>query len=156
MKKTITDAVQIIVALSITVGVATAMAAPNPPKLVHKAALVVKTVQHAAVVVAPVVAAPVAAQPVYTGNDLLMHEAGIPDADFGAADYIISHESGWNPDATEPTSGAHGLPQALPYSKTGCAWTDEMCQLSWANTYANARYGGWWYAYDYWVANHNW
>lgn len=85
-----------------------------------------------------------------------MDEAGIPAADFGAADYIVSHESGWNADATEPNSGAHGLPQALPYSKTGCGWDDAVCQLQWANNYAAARYGGWWQAQAYWSAHHNW
>lgn len=88
--------------------------------------------------------------------DELMAAAGIAPADFGAADYIISNESSWSPDATNPTTGAHGLPQALPYSKTGCGWDDAICQLSWANTYAISRYGGWWPAYYYWVANHSW
>jgi hypothetical protein len=86
----------------------------------------------------------------------LMAAAGIQPEDYGAADYIITHESNWNPEATEPTSGAHGLPQALPYSKTGCGWSDELCQLRWANSYAVARYGGWWQAQAYWATNRNW
>lgn len=94
--------------------------------------------------------------PAPTGKYELMNLAGIPPEDYGAADYIIFHESSWNPDATEPTTGAHGLPQALPYSKTGCGWDDAVCQLRWANEYAIDRYGGWWQAYNYWVANHNW
>lgn len=86
----------------------------------------------------------------------LMAAAGISPEDYGAADYIISHESSWNPEATEPTSGAHGLPQALPYSKTGCGWSDSVCQLRWANSYAEARYGGWWPAQAYWSVHRNW
>lgn len=86
----------------------------------------------------------------------LMAAAGIPSKDYGAADYIITHESNWNPEATEPTSGAHGLPQALPYSKTGCGWSDPLCQLRWANKYAVARYGGWWQAQAYWSIHRNW
>lgn len=95
--------------------------------------------------------------PVYpTDHVQLMQQAGISPSDYGAVDYIISHESGWNPDATEPTTGAHGLPQALPYSKTGCGWDDPVCQLQWANSYAISRYGGWWAAQAYWAANYNW
>ena len=86
----------------------------------------------------------------------LMAAAGIQPEDYGAADYIITHESNWNPEATEPTTGAHGLPQALPYSKTGCGWSDELCQLRWANSYAVARYGGWWQAQAYWSTHWNW
>lgn len=85
-----------------------------------------------------------------------MAAAGIPVSDYAAVDYIVSHESGWDADATEPTTGAHGLPQALPYSKTGCGWDDAVCQLEWANSYAVARYGGWWAAYNYWVIHRNW
>lgn len=95
--------------------------------------------------------------PTFSGtHEELMAAAGINPADYGAVDYIISHESSWNPDATEPTTGAHGLPQALPYSKTGCAWEDAVCQLKWATQYATERYGGWWGAYAQWVANRWW
>jgi hypothetical protein len=91
-----------------------------------------------------------------TTHDDLMKAAGIQPEDYGAVDYIISHESSWNANATEPTTGAHGLPQALPYSKTNCGWDDAVCQLTWANTYAISRYGGWWPAQAYWAAHRNW
>jgi len=108
-----------------------------------------------AVVVTPVAPAP---QPVPNLDDheQLMSLAGISQNDWPAVDYIVSHESSWNPDATEPTTGAHGLPQALPYSKTGCGWDDAVCQLAWANTYAYERYGGWWPAQAYWASHGNW
>ncbi|KJY22008.1 hypothetical protein VR43_08160, partial [Streptomyces sp. NRRL S-104] len=38
-------------------------------------------------------------------------------AQFAAFDKIVSHESGWNPSATNASSGAYGLVQALPGSK---------------------------------------
>ena len=82
--------------------------------------------------------------------------SGIADSDFGYVDYIISHESGWNPYARNASSGAGGLPQALPYSKTGCAWGDAVCQLKWANSYAVGRYGSWAKAYNFWVSNRYW
>lgn len=89
-------------------------------------------------------------------HEELMTQAGISQNNWPAVDYIIQHESGWNPEATEPNSGAHGLPQALPYSKTGCGWSDSLCQLQWANDYAVARYGGWWEAQAYWENHRNW
>lgn len=102
--------------------------------------------------------APVAPPPSVdlSNHDQLMSLAGIPQSDWAAVDYIVSHESSWNPDATEPTSGAHGLVQALPYSKTGCGWDDAVCQLQWGQAYANERYGGWWAAQAYWALHRNW
>lgn len=86
----------------------------------------------------------------------LMAAAGIQSKDYASADYIISHESSWNPNATEPITLAHGLPQALPYSKTGCGWSDSICQLRWANRYAVERYGNWSKAQVFWSVNRNW
>lgn len=85
-----------------------------------------------------------------------MAAAGIDPSDYGAVDYIVSHESSWNQDATEPTTGAHGLVQALPFSKTGCGWEDAVCTLAWGQQYAIARYGGWWNAQAYWAVHRNW
>jgi len=82
--------------------------------------------------------------------------SGIPESDWQYVDYIISKESGWNPLARNASSGAGGLPQALPYSKTGCAWGDAVCQLKWANGYAIGRYGSWARAYNFWVSNRYW
>jgi hypothetical protein len=101
-------------------------------------------------------AAPVAVVTVLQGKDAWLSASNISASNYGYVDYIVSHESSWNPDATEPNSGAHGLPQALPYSKTGCGWSDAVCQLNWANAYAVSRYGSWASAYSYWAANHNW
>lgn len=91
-----------------------------------------------------------------TDHQQLMSAAGISSGDYSAAEYIVAKESGWNAEATNPGSGAHGLPQALPYSKTGCLWADSICQLKWADGYAKARYGGWANAYTFWLANHYW
>lgn len=49
---------------------------------------------------------------------------GYSEADFTAANYIINHESGWSPTATNPTSGAYGLGQAYPGSKMASAGAD--------------------------------
>jgi uncharacterized protein YdbL (DUF1318 family) len=84
--------------------------------------------------------------------------AGIAPGDYQYADYIISHESGWNP-AAHNASGAYGLCQATPGGKmasAGADWaTNPITQLKWCNGYA-ARYGGWAGSYSHWVANRNW
>jgi hypothetical protein len=88
-------------------------------------------------------------------NDWLA-ASGISPSDWTYVDFIISKESGWNPNSTNSTTGAHGLPQADPYSKTGCGWVDAVCQLRWANGYATSRYGSWAAAYDFWLQHGYW
>lgn len=58
---------------------------------------------------------------------------------FAAFDQIVSHESGWNPNAVNASSGACGLGQALPCSKI----TDHspIGQLKWTIAYIADRYG---------------
>lgn len=85
-----------------------------------------------------------------------LRASGIPESDWQYVDYIIQKESGWNPLAVNKSSQAAGLPQALPYSKTNCAWGDAVCQLRWADNYAKARYGSWAGAYQFWLSRHWW
>lgn len=96
------------------------------------------------------------AQPSAGSHSDWMAAAGIAPSDYGYVDYIISRESGWRPTAINASSGAEGLPQALPYSKTGCAHGDAVCQLRWANSYATSRYGSWANSYHFWVSNSWW
>ena len=88
-----------------------------------------------------------------------MRMAGIPESDFGAANYIISHESGWRYNATNASSGAYGLPQALPGSKmasAGSDWqTNPITQLEWFYSYCLSRYGSVQKAYEFKIA-HGW
>lgn len=85
--------------------------------------------------------------------------AGIGPGDYKYADYIISHESGWRPNASG-IGGAYGLCQALPggkMSSAGADWaTNPVTQLKWCNGYAVGRYGSWSAAYNHWVSSHNW
>jgi len=69
---------------------------------------------------------------------------------YGADQYrcfndIIIRESNWDIDATNPSSGAYGIPQALPGSKmasVGDDWrTNPATQITWAIGYMNDRYG---------------
>lgn len=92
-------------------------------------------------------------------KEAVMAAAGIAPSDYPYVNYIISHESGWNAAARNP-SGAFGLCQALPGSKmasAGADWgTNPVTQLRWCAGYANARYKGWAGAYNFWLSHHYW
>jgi hypothetical protein len=87
-----------------------------------------------------------------------MAAAGISEGDYGYVNYVVSHESGWNP-ASLNGSGCAGLGQACPGSKLAAvcpAWqNDPVCQLRYFTGYAS-RYGGWSGAYNFWVSHHYW
>ncbi|PZT74890.1 MULTISPECIES: aggregation-promoting factor C-terminal-like domain-containing protein [unclassified Streptomyces] len=80
-------------------------------------------------------------------------------AQFQCFSNIVSHESGWNPTATNASSGAYGLVQALPASKmasAGSDWkTNPGTQIKWGLDYMNSRYGSPCAAWSFWQAN-NW
>lgn len=95
----------------------------------------------------------------YTGGGApaeWMAAAGIASSDWGYVDYIVAKESGWNPNATNSSSGACGLVQALPCSKVPGNGYDPVDNLRWANGYATGRYGSWAGAYDFWISNNWW
>lgn len=101
-----------------------------------------------------------AAIPRYTGGGSpaeWMAAAGIPESDWGYVDAIVRRESGWNPNATNASSGACGLVQALPCSKVpGGNGYDPVANLAWGSAYAASRYGGWASAYEAWNRQHWW
>lgn len=83
--------------------------------------------------------------PAPTGDHMhWLEQAGIPKSWWSATSEIISKESGWNPKAAN-SSGAYGLPQALPGSKmasAGSDWkTNPITQLKWYKSYIKNRYG---------------
>ncbi len=82
--------------------------------------------------------------------------AGIAEGDWGYVDYIVSRESGWNPNATNASSGACGLVQAYPCSKVPGSGYNPVDNLVWANGYAVGRYGSWAQAHAFWTSNHWW
>ncbi|MBN0044834.1 transglycosylase SLT domain-containing protein [Streptomyces actuosus] len=82
----------------------------------------------------------------------------IPDAaQYNAFSEIVQHESGWNVHATNSSSGAYGLVQALPGSKmasAGSDWkTNPATQIKWGLNYMDARYGSPVGAWNFWQAN---
>ncbi|MET8627036.1 LysM peptidoglycan-binding domain-containing protein [Kitasatospora sp. NPDC004669] len=92
-------------------------------------------------------ASPLAATPVANTPAALQALAAsiVPANQLASFDQIISHESGWNIHATNPSSGAYGLPQALPGNKMASAGSDwqnnPATQLKWALQYMNTVYG---------------
>ncbi|HEX7396074.1 MAG TPA: lytic transglycosylase domain-containing protein [Propionibacteriaceae bacterium] len=77
-------------------------------------------------------------------RQLMATTYGWGDAQFQCFDNIIMHESKWSITATNPSSGAYGIPQALPGSKmatAGADWkTNPATQITWALGYVKARY----------------
>ncbi|MET9729798.1 transglycosylase SLT domain-containing protein [Streptomyces sp. NPDC006458] len=71
---------------------------------------------------------------------------------------IVDHESTWNYQAVNPSSGAYGLFQALPGSKmvsAGADWqTNPATQIKWGLSYMDGRYGSPCGAWSFWQANH--
>ncbi len=83
----------------------------------------------------------------------------IPGDQFQCFSNIVNHESTWNYKATNASSGAYGLVQALPGSKmasAGADWqTNPATQIKWGLNYMNDRYGSPCGAWSFWQAN-NW
>jgi hypothetical protein len=70
-----------------------------------------------------------------------------------------TRESGWNTQADNPSSGAYGIPQALPGSKmasAGSDWqTNPATQIKWGLGYIKQTYGTPSAAWTFWQS-HNW
>ncbi|MCN9243596.1 lytic transglycosylase domain-containing protein [Streptomyces sp. RY43-2] len=79
-------------------------------------------------------------------------------AQYRAFHKIVSHESGWNTHAKNPSSGAYGLVQALPAHKmasAGSDWkTNPATQIKWGLKYMNSRYGSPVAAWRFWTTHH--
>jgi murein DD-endopeptidase MepM/ murein hydrolase activator NlpD len=82
----------------------------------------------------------------------------VPGDQFTCFSNIVDHESSWNYQAQNPSSGAYGLVQALPGSKmasAGADWqTNPATQIKWGLNYMNERYGSPCGAWSFWQANH--
>ncbi|MFJ9948733.1 transglycosylase SLT domain-containing protein [Kitasatospora sp. NPDC091207] len=82
----------------------------------------------------------------------------VPAGQLASFKQIIAHESSWNVTATNPSSGAYGLAQALPGSKMathGADWkTNPSTQIKWALDYMNGRYGSPNGAWAFWQTHH--
>jgi len=99
--------------------------------------VVVGTMDQATVVVTPGTAKATA--------QALMAERGWGDDQFACLDKLWTKESGWRVNAENPSSGAYGIPQALPGTKmasAGADWqTSATTQITWGLGYIAGRYG---------------
>ena len=83
--------------------------------------------------------------------------ASLAGPDAGCLDDIIERESGGSVHATNPNSGAYGIPQALPAAKMASAgpdWqTNPVTQVRWMVQYVDTAYGGACGAWTHWQAD---
>ena len=84
----------------------------------------------------------------------LLAEFGFGDDQFGCLVDLWNHESHWRVNAQNPSSGAYGIPQALPGSKMGTFgddWqTNPVTQIRWGLNYIKNRYGSPCGAFEHW------
>lgn len=75
----------------------------------------------------------------------LLPQFGFDGSQFTCLDSLYMRESGWNIHATNPTSGAYGIPQSLPASKMATAGSDWQnnaeTQIRWGLQYIRSSYG---------------
>lgn len=100
----------------------------------------------------------------YSGEDprgiaqAMLEEQGL-GAEFPCLLNLWERESHWNPYAHNASSGAYGIPQALPGSKmasAGADWqTNPRTQITWGLGYISGRYGSPCGAWDFFQSN-NW
>ena len=72
-----------------------------------------------------------------------VHDATVAawdESQWPAMQAVVERESGFNPYAKNPSSGACGLAQAEPCSKLLCALSDVPCQIQWVIAYVKNRY----------------
>jgi tRNA(Met) C34 N-acetyltransferase TmcA len=124
----------------------------SPKKALAAAALAAATTGMV-LTAAPAQAAPSTA----TQAKAIAHRMIPDDAQYNAFSRIVEHESGWNVTATNSSSGAYGLVQALPGAKmasAGSDWkTNPATQIEWGLDYMNSRYGSATAAWAFWQAN---
>ena len=76
---------------------------------------------------------------------LMLADHGWSSDQFYCLDQLYISESDWNPSATNPTSGAYGIPQSLPAEKmasAGADWrTNPATQIEWGLKYIADSYG---------------
>jgi resuscitation-promoting factor RpfB len=86
----------------------------------------------------------------------LLAQRGMGDDQFSCLVQMWDNESGWRVDAQNASTGAYGIPQALPGSKMaayGADWqTNPKTQILWGLAYIQGRYGTPCQAWSSWQA----
>lgn len=92
-------------------------------------------------------------------GQMLAAERGWTGGQWSCLDSLWRRESNWNPAARNRSSGAFGIPQALPGAKmasAGADWaTNPATQIAWGLTYIADRYGSPCGAWSH-SESHNW
>jgi len=90
-------------------------------------------------------------------KDYALTQLGGDTTQFTCLDNVWTAESGWNPNAQNPTSTAYGIPQFLDstWASTGIAKTsDPYRQIDAGLIYITNRYGTPCGAWDFWQVHH--
>ena len=76
---------------------------------------------------------------------LFIHYGWSVGTQYPCLNNLWQRESGWNWNATNPSSGTYGIPQSLPTNKMAAAGTDwhddGLTQVQWGENYISGRYG---------------
>lgn len=71
----------------------------------------------------------------------MMLEAGFSEPNWPCLEALWTRESGWDENSVNRSSGAAGIPQALPPSKMGKGWQgNALQQINWGLDYIKSRY----------------
>ena len=88
----------------------------------------------------------------------MLSKYGWSEDQFPALEELWTRESGWDYKAENSSSGAYGIPQALPASKmatAGSDWrTNPTTQIKWGLGYIKGRYGSPNAAWRFWQSRH--
>ncbi|MEE1738540.1 transglycosylase SLT domain-containing protein [Streptomyces sp. BE147] len=107
--------------------------------------------------VSPAMAAPAAAPTSATSAQATAKQMIGDNSQYQCFHKIVEHESGWDVNASNASSGAYGLVQALPGSKmasAGADWqTNPKTQIKWGVDYMEDRYGSPCGAWNFWQSN---
>ena len=78
-------------------------------------------------------------------HNLVINTYGWSEYDYECLVKLWNRESGWNPNAHNKRSGAHGIPQSLPAKKMASEgadyYTNGYTQIRWGLKYIKGRYG---------------
>jgi uncharacterized protein YabE (DUF348 family) len=89
----------------------------------------------------------------------MMLDAGFAEDQWACLYNLWMHESGWRTNAGNPSSGAYGIPQALPASKMASYGSDYLTnartQIAWGLNYIGGRYSTPCGAFGHWQ-DYNW
>jgi hypothetical protein len=106
----------------------------RPAKVRHHKAVASRTASRA----------PLTGDPRTIAHAMLLRQ-GYSEGEWGCLDALWARESSWQVTASNASSGAYGIPQALPGEKMatfGADWrTNPITQIAWGLSYIRASYG---------------